>query len=266
MKNLPENIPNDLSALLAKMADELPIILKDNLVGIYLWGSLTYDGFDEKRSDVDAIVVTGKDVNERQFAALDAWFKGLREENPWTAKLDMRFVIDKEFLDKTSTCCGYHFGTLTRHGSDGNPIIWLNIGQTGITLWGKPAKEIAPRIAKEILNDALLLELKYLKEDLATNAGDKSNLAFFHNSYAVLTACRIFYTANNAALVSKDIARVWTLENVPEKWHTVIDTAKQNRLAGKGWKTAKLENDAMDFVCFIENRVKSLLQSKIREK
>lgn len=263
MTDLPENIPENLIALLGKMASDFPSMLENNLVGIYLWGSLTYEAFDEKCSDVDCIVVTGKDINEREFSALENWFAASLNENCWTGKLDMRFVIDGEFLDKSSKCCGYHFGKLIRHGSDGNPFIWVNIAQSGITLWGKPAKEIAPEIAPEVLSDALLLELEYLKEDLAANAGDGSKLSFFHNSYAVLTACRIYYTAHNDSLVSKEIARVWTLENVPGKWHAVINSARENRLSGKGLKTAKLETDAMDFVCFIESRVKDLLSNSI---
>ena len=253
------NVPDNLSSLLAQMANDFPLILEENLVGIYLWGSLTYGAFDERCSDADCIVVTGRAIDEREFSALEIWFEKLLEQNPWAGKLDMRFVIDNEFLDKTSTCCGYHFGKLIRHGSDANPIIWVNIKQSGITLWGKPAAEIAPEVTREVLNDALLLELEYLKEDLASNAGDKSDLAFFHNSYAVLTACRIYYTARHNELVSKDAAAAWTLENVPARWHPIINAAKENRLAGKGLKTAKLENDSMKFVCFIENEVKSLL-------
>ena len=40
--NLPKNIPKDLSELLQVMATDFPAILSGNLVGIYLWGSLTY--------------------------------------------------------------------------------------------------------------------------------------------------------------------------------------------------------------------------------
>lgn len=259
MKEYTQNIPENLSALLEKMATDFPSLLENNLVGIYLWGSLTYEAFDEGCSDVDCIVVTRKDISEREFSALEKWFEKSLGENQWTSKLDLRFVIDGEFLDKTSRCVGYHFGKLWRHGSDANPIIWVNIGQSGITLWGKPAGEIAPEITPEVLNDALLLEFEYLKEDLAANVGDKSDLAFFHNSYAILTACRIFYTAHQRVLVSKDTARIWTLENVPLNWHSIIDTAGKNRIVGKGLKTTKLENDAMDFILFIENQVKSLL-------
>ena len=259
MSALPENIPEEIPTLLEEMANNFSSILENNLVGIYLWGSLTYEAFDERCSDVDCIIVTRRDVNDEEFSALELWFEKSLERNPWAGKLDMRFVIDDEFLDKNSKCCGFHFGKLVRHGSDGNPVIWVNIEQAGITLRGRPAAEIAPTVTKECLNEALLLELEYLKENLAEYAGDKSNLAFFHNSYAVLTACRIFYTAHHQTLVSKEKASGWTKENIPKKWHAVINTARKNRLAGKGLKTAKLEDDAMDFVCLVESRVKNLL-------
>jgi len=207
MSALPENIPEEIPTLLEEMANNFSSILENNLVGIYLWGSLTYEAFDERCSDVDCIIVTRRDVNDEEFSALELWFEKSLERNPWAGKLDMRFVIDDEFLDKNSKCCGFHFGKLVRHGSDGNPVIWVNIEQAGITLRGRPAAEIAPTVTKECLNEALLLELEYLKENLAEYAGDKSNLAFFHNSYAVLTACRIFYTAHNKTLVSKEMAR-----------------------------------------------------------
>src|SRR5579863_8697908 len=90
---------------------------------------------------------------------------------------------------------------------------------------GKDAKLIAPYVSDQCFNDALLLELNYLKEDLASNAGDRSDKAFIHNAYAVLTACRILYSARNKALVSKDQASAWAMERVPLQWRPVIQTA-----------------------------------------
>jgi len=164
--SLPTGIPKDLSNLLQVMATDFPAILREDLIGIYLWGSLTYNAFDATCSDVDSIVVTRRDLDDREFSELDEWFRNRRDQNRWVERIDMRFVIENEFLDKTSRCCGFyhHTGKLVRHGSDGNPIIWLNIAQSGITLCGKDAKLIVPRVSDEYLNDALLLELNYLKE------------------------------------------------------------------------------------------------------
>jgi len=254
------SVPTDLSDLLQQIAADLPVILRGNLVGIYLWGSLTYDAFDETCSDVDLVAVTERDLDDREFCDLDAWFKS--NGNRWVRRIDMRFVIDHEFLLKTSRCCGfYHYlGKLTRHGSDGNPIIWINIAQSGITLWGKDAKLIAPLVSDRCLEDALLLELNYLKEDLASNAGDRSDKAFIHNAYAVLTACRILYSATHKTLVSKDQACDWTMETVPAIWRPVIQSAKDNRPKNGGSTTVQLELDAMRFVEFVTDDVSRRLE------
>ena len=246
--SLPKNIPKDLSSLLEAMATDFPAILHGNLVGIYVWGSLTYDAFDEICSNVDCVGVTRRDFDDREFSEL-------------VKRIDMRFVIDREFLDKASRCCGFyhHTGRLTRHGSDGNPIIWLNIAQSGITLWGEDAKSIAPQVSDQCLNDALLLELNYLKEDLTANAGDHSNRAFIHNAYAVLTACRILYSAHHRALASKDQAYGWAMETVPPVWRAVIHAAKENRLRNAGSTAPQLEEDAKQFVEFVSGEVNRIL-------
>jgi hypothetical protein len=254
-------LPTDLSDLLQAMATDFPAILQGNLVGIYLWGSLTYSAWDETCSDVDFIVVTRQDLDDREFAELDQWFTYSDKQNRWVKRIDMRFVIDQDFLNKASRCSGfYHYlGKLTRHRSDGNPIIWVNIAQSGITLWGKDAKLIAPAISNQCLNEALFLELKYLEEDLSRNAGDRSDKAFIHNAYAMLTACRILYSAHHRALVSKDEAYNWALETVPTEWRTVLTLAKDNRLKNAGSTTPQMEQDAMRFVVFVTAEVKLLL-------
>lgn len=252
------HVPQDLKELLEDIASDFPTLLRDNLVGIYVWGSLSHGAFDAACSDVDCVAVTRRELDSRQFSDLDAWFTKKAEQNRWTHRIDMRFVIEGEFLDKTSRCCGFYpyLGKLTRHASDGNPIIWINIAECGITLWGQDAKQIAPVVSRQCLNDALLLELNYLKDDLTSNAGDRSSKAFIHNAYAVLTACRILYTAQHGSLVSKERAYSWAMETVPPFWRNIIDAARQNRMKNGGSTTPGLEADALRFVEYVTRAVR----------
>lgn len=221
-------------------------------------GLVTYDAFDPSCSDVDLVAVTRRDLDDNEFAAVDHWFKDKGKQNRWVGRVDMRFVIDGELLDKTSRCCGfYHYeGKLVRHGSDGNPIIWVNVRQCGITLWGRDAKAMAPNISEQCLSEALLLELNYLTEGLAANVGDRSKTAFVYNAYAVLTACRILYSAFHVTLASKDQASSWAMEKVPSQLRAVIHAAKQNRLENGGSTTPELEEDACRFLEFVTGEVK----------
>jgi len=118
---------------------------------------------------------------------------------------------------------------------------------------------ISPPVSADCLNEALLLELTYLKEDLASNAGNRSAKAFAHNAYAVLTACRILYSAHHRALVSKDQACRWALERVPRELRAIILAAQENRARNTGSTTVQREQDAMRFVDFVSDEVNRVL-------
>ena len=55
-------------------------------------------------------------------------------------------------------------------------------GENSAIRYSQDAKRIAPHVSHECLLEALKLELNYLKEDLAANAGDRSDKAFVHNA------------------------------------------------------------------------------------
>ncbi len=240
----------------------MPAIIDGNLVGIYLWGSLSYGTFDRRCSDVDAVVVTRRDLSRAEFATMARWFRSASRSNAWVRRLDIRFIINHEFFDKRSRCCGFHAGKLVRHGSDGNPIIWLNIGQCGVTLHGPNARSISPSVSWRRLKLALRLELDYLEQDLAKNAGDRSARAFHHNAYAILTACRILYTAEHRTIASKKEAYCWARTSLPRRWRAVLLAACRNRLRIRGSTTPRLEADAAGFVDFVGCVVRSALPAR----
>src|SRR2546423_314737 len=116
------HIPAKVSSLLQDLATQLPIILKRNLVGIYLYGSATHGAFNPKRSDVDCILVTRRDLSDAQFRKVEAWLVQTAKSNHWTTRLQMLFLVKDELLSMNSSGCLYQFGVMTRSGSDGNPI------------------------------------------------------------------------------------------------------------------------------------------------
>jgi len=65
-----------------------------NREGIHLWGSLT----SCDRNAVD-VAETSK---SRESSELDEWFKEMGEHNRWIKRIEMRFVIGREFLNKSS--------------------------------------------------------------------------------------------------------------------------------------------------------------------
>jgi len=250
-------VPKEVEDLKREIARDFPEMLEGNLVGIYLWGSLTYEAFDEEASDIDCVVVLERDLNDSEFADLKDWFTRAVDRNPWADKLDMRFHLRDELLVKNSRMCSYHFRKLQRHPSDANPFIWINIAQWGIALYGVKPAEIAPEIDDATLSAALILELEYLKEETAAEKGNYGPATrhgvstLMYQAYSVLTACRIAYTFRNQRLVSKRQAAMWCMENLAPQWKSTIAEAIENRMTPDGRSNEALWNAANDFINFV---------------
>ncbi|PYS91154.1 MAG: hypothetical protein DMF64_12950 [Acidobacteria bacterium] len=215
-------IPAQVSALLQELTTQLPLILGRNLVGIYLYGSLTQRAFNPKRSDVDLIVVTRRDLSAAQFKRLDAWLARARESNAWVERLQGSFLIRDEILTMNAKACLYQFGELKRSGSDGNPIIWLNVLRSGVVLYGPQPESFVPEVTPEILSAALAREVGYLRAEITEQPQSEWRDMPSYRVYAVLTLCRILYSFRHGTIVSKRRAAKWALKHLPARWHEII--------------------------------------------
>lgn len=218
-------IPTRVTALLDELTTHLPAILGRNLVGAYLHGSVMHKAFNPKRSDLDLIVVTQRDLSEAQFGKLDTWLAQVGKVNPWTSRLQILFLVKNELLVLNSSGCLYQFGILRRSGSDGNPIIWLDFLRDGKVLYGPRPESFLPEITPEIFLQALNRELGYLRQEISEKANSKWRDVPMYRAYAVLTVCRILYSFSNGVVASKPTAAKWAMKNLPEQWRDIISEA-----------------------------------------
>jgi hypothetical protein len=247
------SIPVEVSTLLLNLNAQLPAILGRNLVGIYLYGSLTQAAFNPKRSDVDLIVVTERDLSDVQFRKLGAWLAQAAESNHWIARLQMSFLIKTEVLKMNSRACLYQFGQLKRCGSDGNPIIWMNVLESGVVLFGPGPETFVPEITPQILFEALAREVGYLREEISCKPLSEWRDVASYRVYAVLTLCRILYSFGKGAIVSKRRAARWAIKHLPEEWHEIILQALESA-GGKRPTEISLQRIAQ-FIDFADARL-----------
>jgi hypothetical protein len=219
-------IPAQLSALLQDLTGAVSTLLNEDLVGIYLYGSLTQGAFNPERSDVDCIVVTQRELSDTQFTQLDTWLNRAGAKNPWVERLQISLLIRDEILTTTPKGnCLYQFGRLSRVGSDGNPIIWMNILESGVVLLGPPAESFVPPITSETLFTALAREVRYLREEIIEKRDSEWRDVPKYRAFAVLTLCRILYSHTHGTVVSKPRAAEWALRALPDQWRHVIGDA-----------------------------------------
>ena len=228
--------PAEAVSLLDQITAQLPVILGSNLVGIYLYGSITNSSFNPLRSDIDCIVVTRSRVSENQFRRLREWFENMAKTNSWTTRLQMSFLVESQLLvcsdPSNLTSCLYQFGKLQRCGSDGNPIIWLDHLRVGRTLVGPAATSFLPEITAELMHAALQREIGYLRDELASPESEWRNVPMYR-AYATLTICRILYTRANDSVVSKPIAARWAMKQLPARFHRFIEKASDYNQTGR---------------------------------
>src|SRR5438876_988561 len=60
----------DINALLDSLLMHMQNILRQKLVGVYLYGSLVSGDFDHESSDIDVLAVTSSDINDKEFVDL----------------------------------------------------------------------------------------------------------------------------------------------------------------------------------------------------
>jgi hypothetical protein len=215
-------IPALVSALLRDLTERLNDILGKNLVGIYLYGSMTQRAFNPGRSDVDCIVVMRWQMSAAHFTRIEGWLAGAAESNPWVARLQMQFLIRNKVLTMNAPACLFQFGVLKREGSDGNPIVWLNILKSGVILFGPPPETFVPPITCEIILHALKREAGYIREEISLNPASQWRDVPHYRAYAVMTLCRILYSFEKGTIVSKPQAARWAVKSLPAKFHKII--------------------------------------------
>jgi predicted nucleotidyltransferase len=212
---------------LQRLTRALDAILGANLFGVYLYGSLTQRAFVPARSDIDCIVVVRRDLTRGQVRKLRMWLAEAALVDPWIPRLQMQILLKGGLLRPDARGYLYQFGALRRSGSDGNPIVWMNVLACGRTLRGPAPATFLPPITSEMLFKALVREVAYLRTEIR-NPASKWRDERFYRAYAILTLCRILYSHRLGVVVSKPRAVRWALQTLPTRWHSLIRSAVES--------------------------------------
>ena len=217
--------PVRVRTLLARLAERLHADLARNLMGLYVYGSLTQDAFEPLRSDIDCVAVIRRRLTSAATSRLRTSLRTLGKSEPLMRRLQLTILIRRELLQYDGDGWLFQFGRLTRTGSDGNPIIWRNILKSGRVLHGPPPRTFLPPITPALMHAALEREIGYLRAELITKRASAWRGRSAYRRYATLTACRILYTHRTGLIASKPVAAHWTLRHVPPMHRRLIQRA-----------------------------------------
>lgn len=227
--NPPADVTEILSAFLAGVRQ----ILKINLAGVYLRGSLAHGGFRADTSDVDVLAVTERPVGDADFDALAALHAHLASlPNPYGNRIEIAYV-DRAALKRFQPGLRHptrgQGGTLERSEHHANWILerWT-VREHGVTLLGPNPQTLIDPISSGELHEAVRARLGDWA-DWAQKQDDPEWLAPRRAAaaYVVETMCRALHTLSCGELSSKAVAVAWALEALPEPWRSTVGRSQE---------------------------------------
>ena len=254
----------EVSALIEDLLAGVSEALGDNLLGVYLRGSLALGDFDPETSDVDILVVTWLPVSEAEFERLAA----LHARVPPAKANEYRRRYEVSYIDRASI---KRFGPGERRHprcADDAPFGWAGhrpnwvlerwtVREQGVTLLGPDPKTLIDPIDAEEIREAVRDELRERLRHWTDGSWPREEM--LHRgaqAFEVETVCRALYTLATGELPTKPQAVAWALAAAPKPWRALIEWARVYR--GDGTRDAAKIEDVMSFLEWAASRVNDL--------
>jgi len=218
------------AAVVHSIQTQLPAVLGEQLIGIYLFGSLVWGDFDEDTSDIDILVVLTHDVDADLFATLDAFHDELALQYPyWAGRIELVYIslaaLDS-FKEKRSPIAVISPGepfNIKDAGLDWL-INWYTIRDQSQVLYGPRPTTIIPLITRQEFTDAVRMQVDEWG-DWVEHARDSRP----SQAYTILTMCRALYAWQEGIQTSKRVAAEWAMQQLPDQASIIANALEWRR-------------------------------------
>lgn len=207
--------------------------LQARFYGIYIYGSLALDAFDEHKSDIDVVALTHGELSAPELAQLAAIHSQLGQKQPLGKRFEVTYLPLANLGKYNTEIAPYpHFAdgkfALATYG-DLNAVTWWLIKHKGICLFG---------VAKENLElnvewADVLATMRYNLEVYWAGKAKKPHLFLtdYWVEFAVTTLCRILTTiqVEEGEIISKSVALKRWRNRLPPRFQLLIDETQRFR-------------------------------------
>ncbi len=246
----------DINEILLFISDGMNRILGKNLIGLYLYGSLTYGDFNLGSSDIDLVAIVTKPLNHDETELIKLFHKQVEVHyQKWSDRLECSYTpIDmlKNTLPPEEPRPYYNATIFYENAPYGNEWLINNhlLYEHGIPLIGPEFKELIKPIDMIEVQKACIRDLFQEWEPKIT---DLKWLDNSHNqSYLVMNLCRILYTVLLGTTGTKTVSAEWVKNIFGLPWSNLIEIAEK-------WKYGRemfLKYETIDFIKFCIDTIK----------
>jgi len=250
---------DDIKQFVLDIVELLKSELGNNLVGVYLHGSLAMGSYYRPKSDIDFIVVTKNKIGAVVAKSFGASIAKVAEKRPTTGSVELSIITaDVAWNVPVPTPFEFHYSFEWHnkilkgevdYDSDKTDIDLLShlmyVRQRGVCLEGKSILEVFGEYDWKSFMDAVVDDFNWIIEG--------ENIVQ-SPVYGVLNICRVLQllNENNGKVHSKEEGGEWALKNLPKEYNAVIQKAldiyrsfdevneDQRRTGGQKWDRAEL--------------------------
>jgi len=215
----------DTQLYIDKFVELIKNELSDNLLGIYLHGSLAMNCFNPEISDIDFLVVISDKMKREEARRLADAVLELHDEMPNKKGIEFSIVL-KEHLSPFiyPTPFEFHYSDFhrDRYRADDNYICggfsdedlasqFVVAYYRGKTLYGKPLNDICEPIDRKYYVASIYHDVKDAMQEIMNKP-----------VYVVLNLCRVLYYLQEGIVSSKKEGGEWGLKALPQEFHIII--------------------------------------------
>jgi len=254
--------PPDVNAALSDLLEGVRAILGDHFRALYLSGSLALGDFVPERSDIDIVVVTDTALSDDLLFALREMHARFNAgDSPWATEIEAAY-IPQAALSRYDPAHAYHphieRGVGETLAMDQFDIGWIIqraiLREHGVAITGPhPAMLIDP-VSPQDLHRAVVTLLGAWWEPMCRDPRPLYRHEIGYQPYAVLTMCRMLYTLEFAAVVSKPVAAHWAQGVLGEPWAALIARALAWRKDRPSMPSGDDLNDTLRLIQYTHQR------------
>lgn len=218
----------DVNAVLRDFLAHIHTILGEHFRGMYLDGSLALGDFDPYSSDIDLVVTTDVPVDEQQFVALHEMHERFNASlSPWATEVEAVYIPQamlRRGAQPTPWVPRIERGpdvTLVKAFLNDTWVIhWYIVREHGVAIAGPNPRSLIDPIAPDDLRRVTVsLADSWLEQARHDDAALRLRGP---QVYMVRTLCRMLYTLDHGAVVSKPVAARWAQQTLDERWMPLI--------------------------------------------
>ncbi len=220
----------NLNKILNEYSTAVENLLGEDLLGIYLTGSIALNAYHENKSDIDFTTLIKNQLDEKQIFELSIIHKDIFKKYPKNA-FEGHYITPEE-LGKNPTqinpVVSYYNGKINKSYHGINIVTWVTLKKHGVNIRGLPVKDLLFETSE---NELLIYVINNINSYWKQWLTDSKKLFSYKGLYSltgsavewvVLGISRMYYTLLTNDITSKDSVVDYIIKKAPREYHRII--------------------------------------------